>query len=216
MNKITKILNATIVCSVLAGCSAINPYTGEEQASDSAIGSVAGAGGGALIGGLLGGKVGALAGAAVGGLTGGLIGHHFDRENAELRQRLVGTGVQVKQEGRRIQLVMPSDVTFGFNQSLIKLEFYGVLHSIALVLKKYPHNTIRIVGYTDNIGKFDYNQILSEKRANSVARYLISQGISKNRIFTKGKGERDPIASNNSTLGRQENRRVTLTLTATA
>lgn len=212
ITKGTRIALIACLVSVVSGC-AVNPYTGERQVSDTAIGGVAGAGGGALIGGLIGGQTGALIGAGAGGLTGGLIGHHFDNVNAELHQRLVRTGIQVRKVGNSIQLIMASDITFQFNQSKIKPNFYGPLDSISLVLKKYKNNLVNITGYTDNVGNPAYNQVLSERRAEAVQDYLISQGISSRRIFTKGFGERNPIASNASAAGRQANRRVVITLT---
>lgn len=205
-----------LICSVsllgLTGCSSINPYTGESQASDSTIGAGIGAVGGALAGGILGGGKGALIGTAVGGLTGGLIGHSMDQQNAELRRRLVGTGVQVRKIGNYIQLTMASDITFATNQAAIESNFYPTLNSVAVVLKKYNNTSINITGFTDNTGSDAYNQQLSEERSASVGNYLASQGISSNRIFTNGMGKREPVASNATPGGRALNRRVVIIL----
>jgi outer membrane protein OmpA-like peptidoglycan-associated protein len=194
------------------GCSTTNPYTGQEQTSDTAIGTTVGALGGAAVGALANGGKGALIGGAVGALAGGLIGNSMDKENAELRQKLQGTGVQVQKNGNYIQLVMASDVTFNTGLYDLRTDFYPTLDSVAVVLKKYNKNNVMITGYTDNVGNAAYNQTLSEKRAASVGRYLISQGIPANRIFTDGKGKRDPIASNATATGRAMNRRVVITL----
>jgi outer membrane protein OmpA-like peptidoglycan-associated protein len=197
---------------LLSGCSSVNPYTGQQQLSDATIGTGVGAAGGAGIGALVGGGRGALIGGAIGAVTGGFIGHSFDDENAELRQRLVGSGVQVQMLGNSIQLLMASDVTFNFNQADVRSSFYPTLNSIAIVLKKYDNTSITITGYTDNVGSDAYNQSLSEARAKSVGDFLISQGIAPNRIFTQGRGKRNPIASNTNAEGRAMNRRVVITL----
>jgi outer membrane protein OmpA-like peptidoglycan-associated protein len=196
----------------LTGCSTINPYTGQQQASDTTVGTGIGAAGGAVIGALAGGGRGALIGGAVGALTGGVIGNSLDRENTELRQALVGTGVQVSQIGNSIQLMMASDVTFNTGSANISSQFYPILNSVAIVLKKYNSTTIVISGYTDNVGGDAFNQRLSEGRASSVGAYLMSQAISPNRIFTQGFGKRYPIASNATVEGRSRNRRVVITL----
>lgn len=201
-----------ISAALLSGCSTINPYTGQKETSDATIGTGLGAIGGATIGAIAGGGRGALIGGAIGAVGGGLIGNAMDQQNNELRQRLNGTGVQVQQQGNTIQLVMASDVTFKTNQSDVRDSFYPTLSSVAVVLKKYNKTNIVITGFTDNVGNDAYNQTLSEKRAASVGSFLQSQGISSNRIFTEGRGKRDPIASNATVEGRSLNRRVVITL----
>ncbi|MHB1949007.1 MAG: OmpA family protein [Gammaproteobacteria bacterium] len=201
-----------ISAALLSGCSTINPYTGQAQASDATIGTGLGALGGAAIGAIAGGGKGALIGGAVGAVTGGLIGNAMDQENNELRHRLVGTGVQVVQQGNYIQLVMASDVTFNTGSADVRQGFYPTLSSVAIVLRKYDRNNIIVTGFTDNVGNDAYNQTLSENRAASVGSFLISQGVAPNRIFTEGRGKRDPMASNSTARGRAMNRRVVITL----
>lgn len=204
----------TVLCGALliTSCTATNPYTGEKQVSDTAIGAGIGTASGAVLGALIGGERGAYIGGAAGALTGGAIGHMLDKENDELRQTLSGTGVQVKKEGNIIQLIMASDVTFNTNQADVRSNFYSTLDSVAIVFKKYNKNTITITGYTDNVGGDAYNQGLSEQRAKNVGDYLISQGVPANRIFTNGMGKRNPIATNATAEGRAMNRRVVITL----
>lgn len=197
---------------MLSGCSTINPYTGEKQINDTTIGAGIGTAGGAVFGALVGGRNGALIGGALGAMTGSVIGNIFDRENEELRQVLVGSGVQVRKVGNSIQLIMASDVTFDTNQADVRSGFYQTLDAVAIVFKKYNKNSITITGYTDNVGGDAYNQSLSEQRARSVGNYLISQGVPANRIFTNGMGKRNPMASNATTSGRAANRRVVITL----
>ncbi len=196
----------------LSGCSTINPYTGQQQTSEASIGTGIGALGGAAVGAIAGGGRGALIGGAVGAVAGGLIGNSMDKENAELRQQLQGTGVQVQQQGHYIQLIMASDVTFKTGQYDIRTGYYPVLDSVAIVLRKYDRTNVMITGFTDNVGNDAYNQTLSEKRAASVGAYLISQGVAPSRIFTDGRGKRNPMASNATEQGRAMNRRVVITL----
>ena len=218
MTSSKKVLCAALCASMtlLAGCSTVNPYTGQEQSSDATIGTAVGGIGGAAIGLLAGGGRGALIGGAVGAVTGGLVGNSFDRENEELRQHLVGTGVQVQKNGNDIQLIMASDVTFPTGQAGIREDFFPTLDSVAIVIRKYSKNSVIITGFTDNVGNAAYNQGLSEQRALSVGDYLTAHGVNPNRIFTEGRGKRDPIASNATAEGRGMNRRVVITLRPTA
>ncbi|MFZ2316081.1 MAG: OmpA family protein [Gammaproteobacteria bacterium] len=196
----------------LSGCTSIDPYTGQTRASDTTIGTGIGAVAGAGIGALIGGERGAYIGAGVGALGGGAIGYNMDKQNEELRQALVGSGVQVRKVGNTIQLIMASDVTFATNQAAIQDGFYPTLDSVAMVFKKYNQNTINITGYTDSTGNPSYNQQLSEQRAQSVGNYLISRGVSSNRVYTNGLGQRNPVASNATPSGRAMNRRVVIML----
>ena len=107
---------------------------------------------------------------------------------------------------------MPSNVTFDVDKADIKASFYPVLDSVALVLDEYDKTIIDVVGHTDSTGSHQYNQALSERRADSVAKYLISQKVDRVRIETFGMGETRPIADNSTAQGRQLNRRVELTL----
>jgi outer membrane protein OmpA-like peptidoglycan-associated protein len=197
---------------ILSGCTTTNPYTGEQQISKTTIGTGVGVAGGALIGALAGGQKGALIGAALGGATGAVAGNLMDRQDAELRQALVGTGVGISKQGNFTQLMMASDVTFRTNSSDINAGFYPPLNSVAQVLRKYSNTNIIISGYTDNTGGDAYNQQLSEQRAASVGSYLVSHGVSPARIFTQGFGKRNPVASNSTAEGRAKNRRVEISI----
>lgn len=209
--KVLPILSLSLI-TVLAGCTT-NPYTGQQEASGTGIGVGVGAAGGALLGQIIGGNTaGTLIGAGVGAAAGGLIGNYMDRQAAELRAQLQGTGVSVVKNGNDIQLIMPGDITFATNQSTIKPQFYNVLNSVGLVLKKYNRTIVKVTGYTDNTGTPTYNQQLSERRAQSVANYLTSQGVDNNRFSVVGYGERHPVASNQTAAGRAHNRRVQITL----
>ena len=200
----------------LGGCMTYDPYTGEEKTSNATMGSVIGAIGGAAVGAATSSKSdrgkGALIGAASGAAIGGGIGYYMDKQEAELRRKLEGSGVRVVRNGDQIELVMPGNITFDVDQSTIKPGFNDTLESVALVLKEFDKTTIQIEGHTDSTGSRDYNQLLSERRASSVRDFLLNQGIAPARTRAVGYGPRYPIASNDTAAGREQNRRVELTL----
>ena len=199
---------------LLTACATTDPYTGERKASNTAKGAGIGAAAGAAIGAATAddrGK-GALAGAAAGGALGGGIGYYMDRQEEKLRQELQGTGVQVRREGDRINLIMPGNITFATGRYEIRSEFYGVLDSVAKVLAEFKDTAIKVSGHTDSTGGDQLNQTLSERRADSVREYLIRRDVAAGRIQSQGYGPRYPIASNDTASGRQANRRVELEL----
>lgn len=207
-----KILIASALLVLLNGCTT-NPYTGQQEVSKTALGGGIGAASGAAIGQLIGHNTTAtLVGATLGAAVGGVAGNVMDRQAAVLRNQLQGTGVSVVKQGNNIQLVMPGDITFPTNGDNIKPNFYGVLNSVALVLKEYKGTLIRVAGYTDNTGSAQYNQELSERRAQSVATYLMGQGVDSRRFAVMGYGQRHPVANNGTAEGRARNRRVEITL----
>ncbi len=200
-----------------AGCTTINPYTREQETSKVTKGAAIGAAAGAAIGLLTGGsgrnrRKNALIGAGVGALAGGSIGYYMDVQEAKLRQELEGTGVSVTRVGNNIVLNMPSNVTFKFDSADLKPEFFSVLHSVALVINKYPKTLIDVAGHTDSVGTEQYNMDLSQRRAQTVATYLASQNVLTTRMDVRGYGETHPIASNDTEAGRGQNRRVEITL----
>lgn len=196
-------------------CTTTNAYTGERQISKTAGGAGIGAAGGALLGTIIGnnvgdgdGRRGALIGAAVGGLAGGGIGNYMDRQEAAIRQQLQGSGVSVTRNGNNIELNMPQDITFNVGGSQLRSEFVNTLDSVALVLAKYDKTQVQVNGHTDSDGGLSYNQQLSEQRASTVSNFLASRSVNPQRLITRGFGETQPIASNNSSNGKALNRRV--------
>ncbi|MEE2763445.1 OmpA family protein [Marinobacter sp.] len=200
----------------LGGCMTYDPYTGEEKTSSATKGSIIGALGGAAIGAATSSKSdrgkGALIGAAGGAAIGGGIGYYMDKQEAQLRRKLEGSGVRVVRNGDQIELIMPGNITFDLNQSSIKPSFVDTLDSVSLVLKEFDKTIIQIEGHTDSSGSNSYNQLLSERRASSVRDFLLNQGIEPKRTRAVGYGERYPLASNDNAAGREQNRRVELTL----
>lgn len=206
-----KILLTLVLASLLTAC-ATDPYTGESKVSKTAWGTGIGAAAGAGIGALAGGKKGALIGAGAGALVGAGGGAYMDIQARKLREELQGTGVQVAQEGGRVYLIMPGNVTFDTNQATIRPGFQPVLNSVAKVINEYDKTMVEIIGYTDSTGSAATNNALSLRRANAVSNYLRLQGVDGNRIVTDGLGSQNPIASNATAAGREQNRRVEITL----
>ena len=212
------ILLSAVLSAALAlnGCQT-NPYTGEQEGSKTGYGAAIGAIAGAAIG-LAAGhdaksrRKAALIGAGVGGLAGSGVGYYMDQQEAKLRQQLQGTGVSVTRQGDDIILNMPGNITFQTGSANLNGNFYKVLNSVTLVLKEYDKTLCSVEGHTDNVGKTEYNQKLSEDRASSVATYLGSQGIPPNRLMAIGYGETKPVAGNDTDAGRQQNRRVEIHL----
>jgi outer membrane protein OmpA-like peptidoglycan-associated protein len=214
MKKTVLAITAT---AFLAACST-NPYTGEQQASNTLLGAGTGAALGGAAGALLGAttsiktRKAALIGAGIGALAGGGVGVYMDNQEAQLRKRLENSGVSVTRVGDNIVLNMPSNVTFDTDQAEVKPQFYDTLNSVALVLQEYNQTLVDVIGHTDSDGSDDYNYDLSRRRAGSVSQYLVSQQNDPNRFSVEGRGEQQPIASNNTASGKSQNRRVEITI----
>ncbi|MEO0327171.1 MAG: OmpA family protein [Pseudomonadota bacterium] len=213
MKRSVIVLSAALA---VASCSSTtDPLTGRQQVNNTAAGAGIGAAIGA-VGGLLIAKdksgsdkrKSALIGAGIGALVGGGVGAYMDKQEQELRQQLINSGVSVSRNGNQIVLNMPSNVTFATDQDALSPQFFQVLDSVAIILNKYPRTLLDVDGHTDNTGDAAYNQSLSERRAVSVARYLNSRQVDSRRLRIIGFGESRPIADNASEGGRAANRRV--------
>lgn len=220
-NTSKRILGGLVLSSLFinSGCMTYDPYSGDKKVSNATKGAAIGAGVAALGAYAANRKDGAhnrnsrmLKTATAGAALGGGVGYYMDRQEAKLREQLANTGVQVKRDGNELMLVMPSNITFEVNSSQILPNFQNVLHSVALTLKEYKDTRIDISGYTDSSGAENYNQLLSQQRAQSVANILMSESIPANRLVIQGYGETYPIADNNTEAGKAANRRVELKL----
>jgi len=214
VNRFVKVAVTAAVLISVAACTTVNPYTREEQTSKAAKGAGIGAAAGAVVGLLTKGDKlqNALIGAGVGALAGGGVGYYMDVQEAKLRQRLEGTGVTVTRMGDNITLNMPSNITFALNSSDLNAQFFNALDGVSMVLKEYDKTVIEVAGHTDSSGSDQYNQTLSERRAQAVAGYLSSHGVKTQRLMTIGAGEGHPVAANDTEQGRSQNRRVELTI----
>ena len=206
-----KILLSFLMVTFLGAC-ATDPYTGESKVSKTAWGTGIGTAVGAGVGALIGGEKGALIGAGVGAGVGAASGGYMDIQARKLREELQGTGVQVARDGDNIRLIMPNAITFNTNESVIKSSANRVLDSVAKVAEEYNKTSLRIIGYTDSTGNDSINIPLSQKRAAAVAQYLELRGVSAARLTAMGMGSQNPIASNSTAAGREQNRRVEIYL----
>jgi len=128
-----------------------------------------------------------------------------EQQAAELQRQI--DALQAKPTDRGL-IVTLGDVLFDTGKASLKAGATSNLNKLVAFLNEYPDRTVVIEGYTDSIGGEDYNQGLSERRADSVKSYLAGQGIGSIRLSASGKGESDPVAGNDSAAGRQQNRRV--------
>lgn len=210
MKLITR-LTLLLTLFVFSGCQVMDPYTGESKTSNATKFGL----GAALVCGLIGsrdsGKHARNAAAGCGAIGVG-VGAYMDHQEKILRDELVNTGVQVQRDGDNIRLIMPNNITFGTDRYDLKDSFAEVLNSVVLVLNKYPDTNLAVVGHTDSTGADSYNMELSQRRASTVASFLMSQQVDSSRISTRGAGETQPVASNDTNEGRAQNRRVELSI----
>ena len=176
-------------------------------------GTAAGGAMGAVIGRTTGNTaLGAIIGAAVGGTAGAVIGNKMDKQAEEIKNTVPDANVERVGEG--IVVEFNSNVLFGYDKTDLSYEAKANLDKLVKVLDVYADTDIEIQGHTDSRGRLAYNQGLSERRANTVSSYLLSKGISYNRINTKGFGEELPKYTNETADGRASNRRVEFLITA--
>jgi outer membrane protein OmpA-like peptidoglycan-associated protein len=203
------VLLLVIVLAVsLAGCKTMNK---------SQKGAVIGGTSGGVVGGVIGRSVGntamgAIIGATVGGVGGAIIGRQMDKQAEEIAKEM--GDAEVIREGEGIVIKFKEQVLFAYDRSDLNANAKASLDKLRTTLLKYPETNITVIGHTDSKGTRKYNQTLSESRANSVATYTSQNGIDNNRLTTIGKGETDPIATNETAEGSASNRRVEFVITA--
>ena len=200
---------AALVLAGVTGCASMNKTT---------KGAVIGASAGGVAGGVIGNQTGstargAIIGAVLGGAAGALIGHQMDQKAEEIKQDVPGAIVERVGEG--IQVTFPSGLLFEFDSDVVRSDAAANLSALAENLGTYDDTNLLVVGHTDEVGSSGYNQDLSEHRAEAAARYLTSHGVNRH-IATAGLGEREPVASNTTEYGRQQNRRVEIAIYANA
>ena len=148
-------------------------------------------------------------GAGIGALAGGAVGNYMDQQEAELRRQTAGTGVDVYRQGDELVLRMPSGITFPVDRYDIQPQFQSTLNQVSQTLASYNQTYVDVLGHTDTTGSHEHNQLLSERRAASVADYLASRGVQRARMATRGYGETAPIYVPDTTdMERAANRRV--------
>jgi outer membrane protein OmpA-like peptidoglycan-associated protein len=206
MLRSTTVVVAT--AAVLAGCSSLS-----QTQRGAVIGAAAGGAVGAAVGKATGSTArGAIIGAAVGGTAGAVIGAQMDKQRAELESGL--EGARVERYGEGLLVTFDSGLLYDFNSDVVKGEARRNLTNLANSLKSYPETEVLIVGHTDAVGSDAFNQTLSERRARAAKDYLVSQGTPADRIRTMGRGETEPVASNDTEAGMSQNRRVEVAIFA--
>ncbi|HEV7990937.1 MAG TPA: OmpA family protein [Gemmatimonadaceae bacterium] len=202
------VLIPSLAMLVSSGCASLN-----KKETGAIIGATAGAAAGAAVGRANGSTAkGAIIGAAVGGTAGAVIGHQMDQQAKELQQNIPGAVVERVGEG--LQVTFESGLLFDYDSDVLKAPAKQNLSSLASSLDKYPGTDLLIVGHTDSQGADSYNMTLSERRASSAANYLVAQGVSRARLRSTGRGESEPVASNDTETDRQKNRRVEVAIYA--
>lgn len=202
------VLGIAVTGITLSGCDSMNR---------SQKGAIIGVGGGAAVGAVIGKMagntaMGAVIGGAVGGVAGTIIGKKMDKQAEEIKNEVAGA--KVERVGEGILVEFNSAVLFGFDQATVSPSAQETLKDLIKILNKYPDTDLTIDGHTDNKGTADYNQKLSERRAGNVAGYLTSNGISIERINTRGFGLSQPKYDNATVEGRAQNRRVEFAIVA--
>jgi outer membrane protein OmpA-like peptidoglycan-associated protein len=207
----------TVMWVVLAG--AVLAFSACASMSRKEKGAVIGAAAGGAVGGVVGKNTGstargAIIGAVVGGAAGAIIGHQMDQQAKELKLEIPGATVERVGEG--IQVTFASGLLYDFDSDAIRSEAGVNLRNLAISLKKYGNTELLIVGHTDAVGGSTYNQDLSSRRANSASTYLTAQGVSSVRVHSSGRGELEPVGSNETEAGRQMNRRIEVAIYSAA
>jgi outer membrane protein OmpA-like peptidoglycan-associated protein len=193
---------ATVMLLSVSGCS-----------SNLRTGALGGAAAGAVVGGLAGGSVrGAIVGAAIGGAAGAAVGAIMDSQAEDLQDRL--PNARVERIGEGIAVTFDSGILFAVNQSTLQPAGQQNLRDLAASLEEYEGTEVLVVGHTDSTGEEAYNQSLSERRADSARTFLTGAGLDAGRVRAMGRGELEPIATNDTDAGRQQNRRVEIAIFA--
>jgi outer membrane protein OmpA-like peptidoglycan-associated protein len=202
-----KAFSAVGALILIAGCTT---PTGERD--HTRTGLLTGALAGAALGNIVSdNSTGTLVGAGLGAMAGGMIGADLDRQAAELRGEL-GPDVRVENTGAEIVVTMPQDILFETDSAALRSDLRADLQTIAANLQRYPGSTVIVTGHTDSTGTAGYNQQLSERRADAVAGVLVTSGVPASRVIARGAGQTQPVASNETELGRAQNRRVEITI----
>lgn len=211
-NKVISMKNSYLCLIVMLLSIAIYPACNTSRATK---GAVIGAGAGGAAAAVLAKDNKAawiIAAAAVGGVAGGLIGNYMDKQAASIEQDL--EDAEVERVGEGIVVTFDSGILFDVDSYALKSATRTNLQELATSLKKYDDTEVQILGHTDNTGSEKHNQTLSERRADAVNDFLIAQQVTESRLSTKGYGESDPIASDDTVDGRQQNRRVEIVIVA--
>lgn len=204
---------------LLSACATTNDVGDSRPLSKTQKGAIIGTASGAVLGAVINhrnrGK-GALIGAVGGGLTGAGVGYYMDRQAQDLQKQLQpeiqrgDISIEKRASDNALLVSMTANTGFDTNSTELKSGYLPTLDKISYVLNQYGKTTVTVIGHTDNVGADDYNQRLSERRAQALMDYFASRKVHPVRLESYGRGESEPRASNASESGRQLNRRVEL------
>ncbi|WP_137702778.1 OmpA family protein [Marimonas lutisalis] len=221
MKRANKIVLALAAGSLLTTTACTDPgYIGADDPDrNTKQGALLGAGVGAAIGAITAGgnnrAKGAMTGAVMGAAAGVIGGSILDRQERDLRNA-VGNDVAINNTGDRLIVTLPQDILFATDSATLRPDLVRDLRAVAGNLNAYPNSTVQVLGHTDNVGDAGYNQDLSYRRADAVSQVLMSEGVAPGRVQSIGRGEDQPIASNLTPEGRQQNRRVEIVILPSA
>lgn len=215
MKKSIPFLVASVGIIGLSACSP-DPYDPSNPNKNRNSGAITGA----VLGGVFGatrkgdGKIAnAALGAVFGGIAGGMVGSGLDAQAKELSRDLTTSGATVVNNGKNLVVTMPQDVLFDTDSSVVRADLQRDLNTLAGSLNRYPNTTVQIIGNTDSTGDAAYNMKLSQQRANAVMQILLAAGVPSSRLQPIGRGEDNPVATNDTVAGRAKNRRVEFVIT---
>lgn len=208
-----------LTATLLLSACATNDMGDNRPLSKTEKGAIIGTASGAVLGAVINHKnrgKGALIGAVGGGLTGAGVGYYMDKQAKDLQRQLqpeIQRGeisIDKRASDNALLVSMTANTGFDSGSAVLKSGYLPTLNKIAQVLNQYGKTTVTIIGHTDNVGSNEYNQSLSERRAQSVQDYFAGQNVNALRLEAYGRGETEPRADNNTESGRQLNRRVDL------
>lgn len=213
----TPIIFSAVALIGLGACTTGPVFDQTDPNRQAKQGALIGAGLGAITGRLAGGNDrgernrATVAGALIGAAAGAAIGNRLDQQEADLRQQL-GDDTSIRNTGDRLIVTLPQDILFATDSAALRPDLQADVRTVAQSLLAYPDTTVQVIGHTDNVGEAGYNLDLSQRRAQSVANVLVSEGVPSFRVQSIGRGEDQPIASNLTPEGKAQNRRVEIVI----
>ena len=156
-----------------------------------------------------------LKGAVLGAAAGAVVGNVLEAQEKQLRQVMTSPGVQIINRGDHLQVIMPSGLLFASDSAAISGQAQNDLYGLAKSLNQYPNSRVEIYGHTDSTASDAHNLDLSQRRAQSVGGILTASGVSAARLVMVGRGESQPVATNDTQEGRAQNRRVEILIRPT-
>ncbi len=218
MTPVTKFTGALCALSLVAvtGCTDPSMVGQDDPYKKTKNGALIGAAAGAVLGAITtsDSKEGALKGAVIGAGVGGITGAVLDKQEADLR-RDMGAGANIENTGDKLIVTMAQDILFATGSASLRSDITRDIRAIAGSLQAYPNSTVQVLGHTDNVGDAGYNYDLSLRRAQAVTQVLASEGVNTSRLQAIGRGEDQPVATNLTPEGRQQNRRVEIVIIPT-